>query len=69
MTAPVTAPPKIPSRHISVRGQDIPVVLPNRRDPRLKLSAIVITLHVLGQTVLDWKVSIPQILISGTTGA
>ena len=64
MTAPVTAPPKSPPHYISVRGQDIPVVLPNRRDPRLKLSAIVITLHVLGQTVLNWKVSIAQILIS-----
>lgn len=62
--APVAAPTKSAPHHISVRGQDIPVVLPNRRDPRLKLSAIVITLHALGQTVLDWKVSIAQILIS-----
>jgi Na+-translocating ferredoxin:NAD+ oxidoreductase RnfD subunit len=66
MSAPTrTAPaPARPSRHVSVRGQQIPVVLPNRRDPRLKLSAVVITLHVLGQTLLDFKVSIAQILIS-----
>jgi Na+-translocating ferredoxin:NAD+ oxidoreductase RnfD subunit len=62
MTATRTAP--TPSRHISVRGEQIPVVLPNRRDPRLKLSTIVITIHVLGQTLLDFKVSIAQILIS-----
>ena len=59
-----TAPPSTPSRHVTVRGQQIPVVLPNRRDPRLKLSTVVITLHVLGQTLLDFKVSIAQILVS-----
>jgi Na+-translocating ferredoxin:NAD+ oxidoreductase RnfD subunit len=57
-------PAPAPSRHISVRGEQIPVVLPNRRDPRLKLSTVVITLHVLGQTLLDFKVSIAQILVS-----
>ncbi len=60
MTAPTTAP----RPHITVRGQEIPVVLPNKKDPRLKLSAVVITLHVLGQTLLDFKVSVAQILIS-----
>jgi Na+-translocating ferredoxin:NAD+ oxidoreductase RnfD subunit len=65
MTAAIrSAPAPAPSRHISVRGEQIPVVLPNRRDPRLKLSTVVITLHVLGQTLLDFKVSIAQILIS-----
>jgi Na+-translocating ferredoxin:NAD+ oxidoreductase RnfD subunit len=62
--APTTARAPVRPHHISVRGQDIPVVLPNRRDPRLKLSAIVMTLHVLGQTLLDFKVSIAQILVS-----
>jgi len=47
-----------------LRGQEIPVVLPSRRDPRFKLSAVVISLHVLGQTLLDWKVSIAQILLT-----
>lgn len=45
-------------------GREIPVVLPSRRDPRLKLSAVIITLQVLGQTVLDFKVSIAQILVT-----
>ena len=44
--------------------RSIPVVLPSRRDPRLKLSAVIIALQVLGQTVLDFKVSIAQILIT-----
>ena len=66
MTVPVTvkAPTPAKSHHLTVHGQEIPVILPNRRDPRLKLSAVVITIHVLGQTVLDFKVSIAQILIS-----
>ncbi len=40
------------------------MILPSRRDPRLKLSVVIIALQVLGQTVLDFKVSIAQILIS-----
>jgi Na+-translocating ferredoxin:NAD+ oxidoreductase RnfD subunit len=40
------------------------VVLPSVRDPRLHLASVIITLQVLGQTVLDFEVSIAQILIS-----
>ena len=57
--APVASGPRL-----VLGGRTIPVVLPNRRDPRLKLSAIIIALQVLGQTVLDFKVSIAQILIT-----
>ena len=65
MTAPTQVTAPAPARpHVTVRGQEIPVVLPSRRDPRLKLSAVVMTLHVLGQTLLDFKVSIAQIVIS-----
>ena len=42
----------------------IPVVLPRRGDPRLRLSAVIISLQVLGQAGLNFKVSIAQILIS-----
>jgi Na+-translocating ferredoxin:NAD+ oxidoreductase RnfD subunit len=42
----------------------IPVILPNVRDPRLKLSAVIVTLQVLGQAVLGFKVSIAQILVT-----
>lgn len=63
--APGTGASPAPSGPRLVLGRrTIPVVLPNRRDPRLKLSAIIITLQVLGQTVLDFKVSIAQILIT-----
>ena len=73
---PVTAPspPPLPSGgakaaradgpHLVLGKRRIPVVLPSRRDPRLKLSIVIIALQVLGQTVLDFKVSIAQILIT-----
>jgi len=50
-------------RRIVLRGKAIPVVLPSWNDPRLKLSATIIALTVLGQTVLRFQVSIPQILL------
>jgi Na+-transporting NADH:ubiquinone oxidoreductase subunit NqrB len=50
-----------------LRLGSIPVVLPSWRDPRLKLSVVIISLQVLGQTVLGFKVSIAQILV--TVGA
>jgi Na+-transporting NADH:ubiquinone oxidoreductase subunit NqrB len=43
------------------------VILPRWRDPRLKLSVVIIALQVLGQTVLGFKLSIAQILV--TVGA
>ncbi len=73
---PVTAPspPRLPSSgakparadgpQLVLGGRRIPVILPSRRDPRLKLSIVIIALQVLGQTVLDFKVSIAQILIT-----
>ncbi|MDP9418614.1 MAG: RnfABCDGE type electron transport complex subunit D [Actinomycetota bacterium] len=45
------------------------MVLPSSGDPRLRLSAVIMTLHVLGQTVLGFKVSIAQILVSIGVGA
>jgi Na+-transporting NADH:ubiquinone oxidoreductase subunit NqrB len=63
--ATTTAAPPAPGGHsIVVRGQRIPVVLPSRRDPRMHLSVVVMTLQVLGQTVLDFKVSIAQIAVT-----
>jgi len=64
VTAPAIAAPAVTRPHVTLWGQEIPVVLPSRRDPRFKLSAVVITLHVLGQTLLDWKVSVAQILLT-----
>ncbi len=53
-----------PAPQLRLRGRSIPIVLPKRHDPRLKLSAIIITLTVLGMTVLDFKLSIPQVAVS-----
>jgi len=50
--------------HVVLRGQSIPVVLPKLGDPRLKLSATIFTLTFLGLFVLNFQVSIPQILLS-----
>ncbi|MBW3607759.1 MAG: RnfABCDGE type electron transport complex subunit D [Actinobacteria bacterium] len=63
------APPAPPGPRLAIGNRTIPIVLPNRHDPRLKLSAIIVTLQVLGQTVLDFKVSIAQILITIATCA
>ncbi len=62
-----TVPAEMPAwagPQIVVRGRAIPVVLPKRGDPRLKLSATIITLTILGLTVLNFQVSIPQILVT-----
>lgn len=40
------------------------LVLPDRHDPRLRLGLVIGTLQVLGQTVLGFKVSVAQILVS-----
>jgi hypothetical protein len=37
---------------------------PSVHDPRLRLSVVIVTLQVLGQTVLGFKVSIAQILVT-----
>ncbi|MGH9077482.1 MAG: hypothetical protein ACRDY0_08535 [Acidimicrobiales bacterium] len=49
---------------IAVFGWRVPVVGPSWHDPRTRLSAVVVTLQVLGQTVLGFKVSIAQILLT-----
>lgn len=40
------------------------VVLPSRSDPRLRLGAIILSLQVLGQVGLGFKVSIAQIVVT-----
>jgi len=64
-----TVPPAVvasarPQRHVRIGERDVPIVLPNRRDPRMRLSAVIMTLQVLGQTVLGFKLSIAQILVT-----
>lgn len=61
MTAVTTAPG---APQLVFGKRRIPVILPKLGDPRLKLSAVIVTLQVLGQTVLDFKLSIAQILVT-----
>jgi len=44
-------------------------VLPSIRDPRLHVAAVLLTLQVLGQTVLGFRLSVAQILVCLATGA
>ena len=57
------------SRALSLRGATYPVVLPNVRDPRLHVAAVIISIHVLGQVALGFRVSVPQILAAILTCA
>jgi hypothetical protein len=58
-----TAPPRpAPSRAIRIGAASYPLVLPNVRDPRLHVAAVIISVHVLGQIGLHFWVSVPQIL-------
>ncbi len=50
------------ARTLSLGRTSYPLVLPNIRDPRLHVAAVIITIHVLGQVALDFRVSVPQIL-------
>jgi hypothetical protein len=45
-------------------GRTYPFVAPNIRDPRLHLAAVIISIHVLGQIGLGFRVSVPQILVA-----
>jgi hypothetical protein len=49
-------------RTLTFGATSYPLVLPNVRDPRLHVAAVVITIHVLGQVGLHFRVSVPQIL-------
>jgi hypothetical protein len=51
-----------PTRLISVGGRTYPLVLPNQRDVRLHVAAVVVSIHILGQVALGFRVSVPQIL-------
>jgi Na+-translocating ferredoxin:NAD+ oxidoreductase RnfD subunit len=59
----------VTSRTLTLGGSTYPVILPNIRDPRLNVAAVIITIHVLGQVGLRFQVSVPQILASILTCA
>src|SRR5216683_6555867 len=56
-------------RKVTFRGREYRVFGPSIRDPRLHVAAVLLTLQLLGQTVLDFRLSIAQILICLATGA
>jgi Na+-translocating ferredoxin:NAD+ oxidoreductase RnfD subunit len=57
------------ARSLTIRGEPYPLVLPNLRDPRLHVAAVIITIHVLGQIGLGFRVTVPQILAAILTCA
>src|SRR5713101_2522319 len=57
-------PPKV-----RLWGREYTVLLPSIRDPRLHVAAVLLTLQLLGQTVLDFRLSVAAILINITAGA
>jgi Na+-translocating ferredoxin:NAD+ oxidoreductase RnfD subunit len=52
----------VTSRTLTFGRSSYPLVLPSTRDPRLHVAAVIITIHVLGQVGLHFRVSVPQIL-------
>jgi Na+-translocating ferredoxin:NAD+ oxidoreductase RnfD subunit len=59
----------VTARALTFGGASYPVILPNIRDPRLHVAAVIITIHVLGQVGLHFRVSVPQILAAILTTA
>jgi len=52
----------VTARSLTLGSTSYPVILPKIRDPRLHVAAVIITIHVLGQVALGFRVSVPQIL-------
>jgi Na+-translocating ferredoxin:NAD+ oxidoreductase RnfD subunit len=57
------------ARTVTIGQATYPLILPNIRDPRLHVAAVIITVHVLGQVGLHFWVSVPQILAAILTCA
>src|SRR5437868_12320955 len=62
-------PPGRKGRSVRLFGRSYPLLLPSIRDPRLHVAAVLLTLQALGQTVLDFRLSIAQILVCLAVGA
>jgi Na+-translocating ferredoxin:NAD+ oxidoreductase RnfD subunit len=59
----------VSTRSLTLGRTTYPAMLPTLRDPRLQVAAVIITIHVLGQTELRFHVTVPQILASILTCA
>ena len=62
MAATDVAVATAPAREARIGGRRYPVVLPSARDPRLRVAAVILSIHALGQGPLHFDVSIAQIL-------
>lgn len=58
-----------PARSVEIGGTTYAVDVPHLSDPRMHVAAVVISLHVLGQTVLDFEVSVIHIVAAIATCA
>lgn len=63
VTTATLVPPAAPGRRLRLGDRSVPVVLPSIRDARLHVAACLLTVQVLGQVVIDWDLSIAQILL------
>ena len=57
------------ARSLTIGSGTYPLVLPNIRDPRLHVAAVLLTIQVLGQVGLHFWVTVPQILAAILTCA
>ena len=57
------------SRTLTFGGTSYPLILPSVRDPRLHVAAVILSIHLLGQTVLGFELTVPQILAAILTCA
>jgi len=64
--SPLAARPPLALR---IHGTAYPVLLPNVRDPRLRIAAVITSLQVIGQTAFGFELSIAQILVALLTCA
>jgi len=58
-----------PPRTVRIGGRRNALIGPRITDPRLHVAAVVVTVQVLGETVLKFDLSITQILVSLATCA
>jgi Na+-translocating ferredoxin:NAD+ oxidoreductase RnfD subunit len=59
----------VAERAITIRGTSYPVILPRLGDPRLHVAVVTLTVHLLGQVGLHFRLSVPQILAAILTAA
>ncbi|MGD2102975.1 MAG: hypothetical protein PVG83_12150 [Acidimicrobiia bacterium] len=57
----------VKEKSVRLGSRRVPVLLPNRRDPRLHTAAVIISLHIIGITALGFTVSVPQIVSAMVT--